>query len=87
MTLENLLAIRGSEGPHLAFAGHVDVVPPGQGWTIGPFDGESAHGLLYGRGAVDMKGAIAAFVAAAEEVGVQGVQSLLITGGSPAAAM
>ena len=62
--VENLLATRGGVGTHLAFAGHLDVVPPGEGWTSGAFAPEVRGGLLYGRGAVDMKGAIAAFVAA-----------------------
>ena len=77
--VENLLAVRAGTGPHLAFAGHLDVVPPGQGWTSGAFEPEIRGGLLYGRGAVDMKGAIAAFVAAAERV-PQGMVSLIITG-------
>ena len=62
--VENLLATRGGAGTHLAFAGHLDVVPPGEGWTSAAFAPEVRGGLLYGRGAVDMKGAIAAFVAA-----------------------
>ncbi|WP_374297767.1 M20/M25/M40 family metallo-hydrolase, partial [Sphingomonas sp.] len=62
--VENLLALREGTGPHLAFAGHVDVVPAGDGWTGSPFSGEVRDGLLYGRGAVDMKGAVAAFIAA-----------------------
>ncbi len=66
--VENLLATRGGAigdgGKHLAFAGHLDVVPPGEGWTNGAFTPVERGGLLYGRGAVDMKGAIAAFVAA-----------------------
>ena len=62
--VENLLATRGGAGTHLAFAGHLDVVPPGAGWTNGPFTPAERGGLLYGRGAVDMKGAIGAFVAA-----------------------
>ena len=62
--VENLLAVRGTAGPHFAFAGHLDVVPPGTGWTSGAFAADVRDGLLYGRGAVDMKGAIAAFVAA-----------------------
>ena len=49
---------------HFAFAGHLDVVPPGEGWTSGAFVPETRGELLYGRGAVDMKGAIAAMVAA-----------------------
>ena len=62
--VENLLATRAGSGRHLAFAGHLDVVPPGAGWTDAPFAPVERGGLLYGRGAVDMKGAIAAFVAA-----------------------
>jgi succinyl-diaminopimelate desuccinylase len=62
--VENLLATRAGHGRHLAFAGHLDVVPPGDGWTGSPWSGEVRGGLLYGRGAVDMKGAVAAFVAA-----------------------
>nr|WP_315380438.1 succinyl-diaminopimelate desuccinylase [uncultured Sphingomonas sp.] len=78
--VENLLAVRGEGGPHLAFAGHLDVVPPGEGWTSGAFAPEIRGDLLYGRGAVDMKGAIAAFVAAAEQVPERGTTSLIITG-------
>jgi len=63
--VENLLATRAGTGRTLAFAGHLDVVPPGEGWHAGPWSGEIRDGLLHGRGAVDMKGAIAAFVAAA----------------------
>src|SRR5262245_36947711 len=65
--VENLYARIGSGAPHLMFAGHTDVVPPGQAtaWTRPPFAGEIADGVLYGRGAVDMKGAIACKVAAA----------------------
>lgn len=78
--VENLLAVRGSDGPHFAFAGHLDVVPPGQGWTSGAFAPEIRGELLYGRGAVDMKGAIAAFVAAAAQAPARGIISLIITG-------
>jgi succinyl-diaminopimelate desuccinylase len=79
--VENLFATRGSGGPHFGFAGHVDVVPPGKGWTHDPFTPEIRGGLLYGRGAVDMKGAIAAFIAAcAITVGHSGTLSLIITG-------
>ena len=79
--VENMFATRGSGGPHFAFAGHVDVVPPGQGWTGDPFKPEIRGDLLYGRGAVDMKGGIAAFVAAAAETqGHSGTLSLIITG-------
>jgi succinyl-diaminopimelate desuccinylase len=77
--VENLLAIRGTSGPHLAFAGHLDVVPPGSGWTGDAFAPEVRGGLLYGRGAVDMKGAIAAFVAAIPQT-TDGTISLIITG-------
>jgi succinyl-diaminopimelate desuccinylase len=65
--VDNLYARLGSGRPHLSFAGHTDVVPVGNdaGWTVPPFAGEIRDGLLYGRGAVDMKGCIAAFVAAA----------------------
>jgi succinyl-diaminopimelate desuccinylase len=79
--IENLVAIRGHGGPHLAFAGHTDVVPPGQGWTSGAFEAEIRGDLLYGRGAVDMKGSIAAFAAAAARVPKHvGTLSFLITG-------
>jgi succinyl-diaminopimelate desuccinylase len=77
--VENLLATRGGSGTHFAFAGHLDVVPPGSGWTSGPFLPEMRGGLLHGRGAVDMKGAIAAFVAAIPaEAGAP--LSLIVTG-------
>ncbi|MET0246664.1 MAG: succinyl-diaminopimelate desuccinylase [Sphingomonas sp.] len=78
--VENLLAVRGSGGPHFAFAGHLDVVPPGQGWTSNPFGPEIRDGLIYGRGAVDMKGSIAAFVAAVAGHDAPGTISLVITG-------
>jgi succinyl-diaminopimelate desuccinylase len=81
--VENLFAIRqGPEGSrHFAFAGHVDVVPPGEGWTSAPFAPEVRGELLYGRGAVDMKGAIAAMIAAAREVPQSaGTMSFVITG-------
>ena len=81
--VENLLAVR--RGPvgsrHFAFAGHLDVVPPGEGWTSAPFAPEVRGDLLYGRGAVDMKSAIAAMVAAAAVVPADaGTLSLIITG-------
>src|SRR3990167_9151082 len=81
--VENMFAIRrGPEGSrHFAFAGHLDVVPPGEGWTTGPFKAERRGELLYGRGAVDMKGSIAAMVAAAAQVPAQaGTLSFIITG-------
>jgi succinyl-diaminopimelate desuccinylase len=81
--VENLFAIRkGPEGSrHFAFAGHVDVVPPGDGWASGPFMPERRGDLLHGRGAVDMKGAIAAMVAAAADIPREaGTISMVITG-------
>src|SRR5688572_25792065 len=81
--VENLFAVRrGPEGSrHFAFAGHLDVVPPGEGWTSAPFSPERRGELLYGRGAVDMKGAIAAMVAAVAEIPRDaGTISFLITG-------
>lgn len=80
--VENLLAVRAGTGPaHFGFAGHLDVVPPGVGWTSDAFAPEIRGPLLYGRGAVDMKGAIAAFVAAAAATPVEaGTISLIITG-------
>ena len=81
--VENLFAIRrGPEGcRHFAFAGHVDVVPPGEGWTSAPFAPEVRGDLLHGRGAVDMKGAIAAMVAAVADIPAEaGTLSLVITG-------
>ncbi|MDZ3830591.1 MAG: succinyl-diaminopimelate desuccinylase [Sphingopyxis sp.] len=80
--VENLLAVRKGSGPrHFAFAGHLDVVPPGIGWHSDAFTPEVRGDLLYGRGAVDMKGSIAAFVAAAAATPVDaGTISLIITG-------
>ena len=88
--VENLLAIRqGPEGSrHFAFAGHLDVVPPGEGWTSGAFAPERRGELLYGRGAVDMKGSIAAFVAALRDIPAEaGTVSLIITGDEEGAAL
>lgn len=81
--VENLFAIR--QGPagsrHFAFAGHLDVVPPGEGWTSAPFAPEVRGELLYGRGAVDMKGSIAAMVHAAATIPQDaGTLSFIITG-------
>lgn len=81
--VRNLFARRGSGGPHLAFAGHTDVVPVGDAaaWSLDPFAAEIRNGQLVGRGAADMKGAIAAFVAAVARVGeLPGSLSLVITG-------
>ena len=78
---ENMVAIRGSGGPHFGFAGHLDVVPPGEGWSDDPFEASIDGGLLVGRGANDMKSAIAAFVAAVSRIDQNaGTISLLITG-------
>jgi succinyl-diaminopimelate desuccinylase len=79
--VENLVATRGDEGPHFGFAGHLDVVPAGEGWSSDPFRPEIRGGLLYGRGAVDMKSAVAAFAAACAELREhRGRISFLITG-------
>jgi succinyl-diaminopimelate desuccinylase len=79
--VENLLATRGSGARHLGFAGHLDVVPPGAGWTGDAFEPEVRGELLYGRGAVDMKGAIACFVAATARIPAgAGMVSLILTG-------
>lgn len=87
--VSNLIARRGNGGPHFGFAGHTDVVPPGEGWRHGPFDGVVEDGVLFGRGAVDMKGAIAAFVAALANgaLPAAGTVSLLITGDEEAEAI
>ena len=79
--VENLFAIRGDSGRHFAFAGHLDVVPPGDGWATDPFVPEVRGDLLHGRGAVDMKGSIAAFIAALHYIPTDaGTISLIITG-------
>ena len=85
--IENLYARIGTDGPHLMFAGHTDVVPVGDAaaWTHDPFGAEIANGEMFGRGAVDMKGGIACFVAAVarhiEKHGPpKGSISFLITG-------
>jgi succinyl-diaminopimelate desuccinylase len=64
--IDNLYARIGNAAPHITFAGHTDVVPPGDetAWSVGAFSGEVKDGFLYGRGAVDMKGGIACSVAA-----------------------
>ena len=85
--VENLFARFGSGSPHLCFAGHTDVVPEGilEGWTHSPFAAEIADGFIYGRGATDMKGSVAAFAAAAIDFiratrKFKGSLSFLITG-------
>src|SRR6202142_1971009 len=93
--IDNLYARIGNAAPHIAFAGHTDVVPPGDetAWTVGAFSGEVKDGFLYGRGTVDMKGGIACSVAAALEYladhGGQpkGSISFLITGDEEAIAI
>lgn len=84
--IDNLFARIGTSHPHIAFAGHTDVVPAGDiaAWSSDPFAGEIRDGQIYGRGTADMKGGIAAFVAAAksylESGKLQGSISLIITG-------
>jgi succinyl-diaminopimelate desuccinylase len=86
--VENLYARLGNTGPNLCFAGHTDVVPPGnlEAWTTPPFAAQVRDGVLYGRGAVDMKGEIACFIAATQRFlargggNLPGSISLLITG-------
>jgi succinyl-diaminopimelate desuccinylase len=78
---ENMVAIRGKGGPHFGFAGHLDVVPAGEGWSGDPFGAGIVDGMLVGRGANDMKSAIAAYVAAISRLDAEGgTLSLLITG-------
>ena len=86
--IDNLYARLGTEGPNFCFAGHTDVVPPGDAgaWRHDPFGAVIEDGLLYGRGAADMKSAIAAFLAGVERYldkagdSFKGSISLLITG-------
>jgi succinyl-diaminopimelate desuccinylase len=80
--VDNLFAIRGTGGRRLLFAGHTDVVPPGDlaNWTSDPFTPREADGKLYGRGAADMKSGIAAFVSAAAAIPAEaGTVMLAIT--------
>lgn len=79
--VENLFATRGQSGKHLLFAGHTDVVPPGDRaqWTSDPFDPVIRDGRIYGRGAADMKSGVAAFVAACATAPQNGTISLAIT--------
>ncbi len=79
---DNLFARLGSGSPHLCFAGHVDVVPPGElsAWVHPPFSAVIEDGYLYGRGAEDMKGAIACFIAAVARTPLpSGSLSVLLT--------
>ncbi len=83
--IDNLYARLGTAAPNFCFAGHTDVVPVGDGWTVDPFKAEVIDDRLFGRGAADMKGAIAAFVTAVtrylkETTEPKGSISFLITG-------
>ncbi|GAA6156214.1 succinyl-diaminopimelate desuccinylase [Pyruvatibacter sp. HU-CL02332] len=85
--VDNLYARIGTTAPHLCFAGHTDVVPTGntRDWQVGPFEGKIEDGVLWGRGASDMKGSIASFAAAAaDHIAANGTDagsiSFLITG-------
>jgi succinyl-diaminopimelate desuccinylase len=83
--VENMVATRTGSGKHLAYAGHLDVVPLGEGWSQPPWGAQEVGGLLYGRGVVDMKASVAAFCAAAARV-PDAHCSLLITGDEEGAA-
>ncbi|HEY1737001.1 MAG TPA: succinyl-diaminopimelate desuccinylase [Methylovirgula sp.] len=92
--IDNLYARIGNKAPYLIFAGHTDVVPPGdrKAWRFDPFSGEVAYGMVWGRGTSDMKGAIAAFTSAAcafvEKHGTEkGSIGFLITGDEEGAAI
>jgi succinyl-diaminopimelate desuccinylase len=93
--VDNLFARFGSGSKHFCFAGHTDVVPPGdeKSWTHPPFEGAMAQGFVHGRGACDMKGAVAAFMAAAVDFAAEhgssfgGAVSLLLTGDEEGAAI
>ncbi len=93
--VDNLYARIGAGAPNFCFAGHTDVVPVGDAdaWRVGPFDGSIIDDSLFGRGAADMKGAIACFAAAAGRLlktrgdGFTGSISLLITGDEEGPAM
>src|SRR5687767_2620865 len=84
--VDNLFARFGKGSPHLCFAGHVDVVPPGrlEDWAAPPFSAHQENGYIFGRGAADMKGSVAAFATAAADAAKSGAfsgsLSLLITG-------
>ena len=90
--IDNLVALRPGRGPRLAFAGHTDVVPTGDAaaWRVPPFSGAIVDGALVGRGAVDMKGSIAAFAAATARYiadGGDGAIAFIITGDEEGAAV
>ncbi len=70
--VDNLYAKLGDKETNICFVGHTDVVPPGSGWLYNPFECfETKDGTLYGRGMVDMKGAIAAFIEAVNQISIQ----------------
>ncbi len=77
--VDNLFARKGKNSPHLMYVGHVDVVPTGDGWAHPPFAGIVEEDILYGRGAVDMKGSIAAFLAALPNIQSNDSISILLT--------
>lgn len=80
--VKNLYAQYGKASPNLCFAGHLDVVPPGDAWSYSPFSATIEDGKLIGRGAADMKAAVAAWIAASIKAlpKVKGSVSLLLTG-------
>lgn len=86
----NLFAKIGNSNPHFCFAAHTDVVPPGEGWSNDPFEAKEINGFLYGRGASDMKAALAAQLVAAKEFikkyQFEGSISFIITGDEEAKA-
>lgn len=79
--VKNLFAYRRfGEGPHLCFAGHVDVVPAGEGWITDPYTATEIEGYIYGRGAQDMKSGVSAFTQALKDVHhFNGTLSILLT--------
>lgn len=78
--VDNLYAVKGQGSPHILYVGHVDVVPEGDGWKYDPYSAIIENEILYGRGAVDMKGSIAAFLAAVAKLeNFQGTISIMLT--------
>lgn len=86
----NFYARFGNAGPNFCFAGHTDIVPPGEGWSLDPFEGSIKDGMLFGRGASDMKAALAAFITSSiefvQKYSFEGSISFLITGDEEARA-
>lgn len=75
-----ILTKKNGDGPHLCFAGHIDVVPPGNGWEVEPFIPVQKDGYIYGRGAQDMKSGVAAFLSACKDASeFNGTLSIIIT--------